>query len=130
MSRTHYVLVAAPWALLAVYGALALLTEPDPRGYGTHEQLGFGACLFRDWLGGPCPTCGVTTSASHLARGDLLEAWRAQPLGVLLAVAAIAGLPAMIALHRRGIDVGQWLLRYGAGAWAAAVVIVTTCWLL
>lgn len=130
MSRSHYLVLAAPWVLLLVYCALAFLTTPDPRGYGTHEQLGFGACLFRDWLDGPCPTCGVTTSASHLAHGELRAAWHTQPLGVLLGVAAALCVPLFAACHRRRVDLGQWLLRHGARAWACAAVVVAACWLL
>lgn len=130
MSRAHYFLVAAPWALLLVFGLLALLTTPDARGYGTHEQLGLGTCLFRDWLGGPCPTCGVTTSASHLAHGELRAAWVTQPLGVLLGAAAALGVPFTWALHRRRVDLGLWWMRHGARAWAFLAVVVALCWLV
>lgn len=130
MSRSHYLVLAAPWALLVIYGALAVYTSPDPRGYGTHEQLGLGVCLFRDWLGGPCPTCGVTTSASHMAHGELRAAWGTQPLGVLLGVAAAVGVPLTLVLHCRGVDLGLWLMRHGAKVWSATAVIVAACWLL
>ncbi len=130
MTRLHYVVLAAPWLLLAVYVVLGLATEPDPRGYGTHEQLGLGVCLFRDWLGGPCPTCGVTTSGSHLAHGDVAAAWSTQPLGVVLAVFALTGLPATFAAHRRGLDLGVAALRHGGKLWMTVSVLVAACWLL
>lgn len=130
MSRTHYVILAVPWVLLLGYAALGVLTTPDPRGYGTHEQLGFSACLFRDWLQGPCPTCGVTTSASHLAHGELRAAWMTQPLGVLLGGIATAGIPMTLLWHGRGVDLGRWFFRHGARVWATIAVTVAACWLL
>jgi hypothetical protein len=130
MSRTHYLLVATPWVLLLVFAALAVWTTPDPRGYGTHEQLGLGVCQFRDWLGAPCPTCGVTTSASHLAHGELRAAWMTQPLGVLLGASAVAGVPLTLVFQSRRVDLGQWFLRYGARVWATIAVTVAACWLL
>lgn len=129
MSRGHYGLVLAPWVVLAIYVGLAVWTTPDARGYGTHEQLGLGACVFRDWLGAPCPTCGVTTSASHLVHGGLRAAWMTQPLGVLLGAAAAAGVPITMLCHQRRLDLGQWWLRHGAKIWSALAVVVTACWL-
>lgn len=60
-------------SLLAGLLLLATSVQPDPRGYGTHEQLGMKPCAFRAILNIPCPTCGGTTSFAHFVRGD----WRA-----------------------------------------------------
>jgi hypothetical protein len=57
--------------------ALARLLSPDPRGYGTHLQLGLPACGFLALTGLPCPACGLTTCFAHLARGQLALAVRA-----------------------------------------------------
>lgn len=82
-------------------GFLWFLLEltPDPRGHGTHEQLGMAAC---GWAaqGTPCPTCRVTTAATHLVQLHLLDAIRTQPFG-----AALAGF-------------GLWLA--GVAAWCLA----------
>ncbi|MEM8713627.1 MAG: DUF2752 domain-containing protein [Planctomycetota bacterium] len=129
-SLNRLLFFALPWLGLVAALALGFLTEPDPRGYGTHEQLGFGPCGFREWFGGPCPTCGVTTSVSHAAHGAWMEAWRTQPLGVILIVGcAIAGPGALIA-RLRGVDVEGLVARRGAEAWALFVVVATTCWLV
>jgi hypothetical protein len=37
-------------------------------------------CWFRRLTGLPCPTCGATRSALSLAHGDLMAAWRHNPL--------------------------------------------------
>jgi hypothetical protein len=61
--------------LASLFGGLlfvATSVRPDPRGYGTHEQLGLAPCGFRTLFHIPCPTCGGTTSFAHFVRGE----WR------------------------------------------------------
>lgn len=77
-----------------VLGGLALLItahrlDPDPRGFGTHEQLGQAPCGYLLRHGIPCPTCGMTTSFAHFANLDIAAAIRAQPLGALLFVVVV-----------------------------------------
>ncbi|MFO0974112.1 MAG: DUF2752 domain-containing protein [Phycisphaerae bacterium] len=74
-------------ALLAVGAWL----RPDPRGYGTHEQLGALPCGFFIVTGIPCPTCGMTTAFSNLVHGHVLAAVHAQPSGAVLAVLTVCG---------------------------------------
>jgi len=62
--------------------------SPDPRGVGTHTQLGLAPCQFEARLGIPCPTCGMTTSFAHFVRGQLLASLYVQPFGPVLALAA------------------------------------------
>lgn len=77
-------------AALGLGGLLALASrlEPDPRGFGTHEQLGLQPCAFAVLTGRLCPTCGMTTSFAWIARGRPREAWRVNPAGCLLALAS------------------------------------------
>ncbi len=65
-------------------GALAPL-QPDARGHGTHEQLGWDACGWPIQYGIPCPTCGCTTAACLLVHGRVFAALAAQPFGAVLA---------------------------------------------
>jgi hypothetical protein len=81
---TRWLLVAAAVGLMGLL-VLARALEPDPRGYGTHTQLGLGPCAFATLTGHPCPTCGMTTSWAHFTRGDFGQAWRASPAGCLFA---------------------------------------------
>jgi Protein of unknown function (DUF2752) len=87
-------------SLLSVLGlgliagfCLAATLQPDPRGYGTHRQLGLPPCTVRLLLGIPCPSCGMTTSFAHLMRGQVADALRANPAGLLLALACAALVP-------------------------------------
>lgn len=85
------------WALfwLLLTGGLlviAAMLNPDPRGHGTHEQLGIGKfklapCGMYLSTGYPCPTCGMTTAFSYTMHGNWVRAAAAQPSGFLLALA-------------------------------------------
>lgn len=70
--------------------AIAFSLAPDARGYGTHERLGLPPCGLMLWTGVPCPSCGMTTSFSRAVRLDVGGAARAQPLGLVLALATAA----------------------------------------
>ena len=73
-------------ALFLIVGfGIAGLLNPDPRGYGTHQQLGMPPCTFRFLFGRPCPGCGMTTCFAYFVRGQMLEAMRANLAGVVLA---------------------------------------------
>jgi hypothetical protein len=80
-------LVVVGGILLCLLAAAALL-QPDPRGFGTHQQFGLEPCTIRASWGIPCPACGMTTSWSHLLHGQFLAAVSANSGGVLLAIAA------------------------------------------
>ena len=75
--------------LAGLLGGLLLLAtsvRPDPRGFGTHEQLGLAPCAFRVLLNLPCPTCGGTTSFAHFVRGHWSEAFHANPAAFAFAL--------------------------------------------
>jgi len=72
--------------------AVAAGIQPDPAGYGSHAQLGLAPCLMPMLYGYPCPTCGLTTSASLAVRGRVFAAFQAQPVGIALVLSAAAGL--------------------------------------
>ncbi len=83
-------------ALGAVGIALLLMArnlEPDPRGFGTHEQLGLTPCYFQESTGHVCPTCGCTTAWAHALRAEFSQAVRTNLGGTLLCVAVVIGSP-------------------------------------
>lgn len=101
----------APWAdrafaaVVAVaasvcFGALVRI-QPDPRGHGTHEQLGLDVCGWPIVYGIPCPTCGCTTAACLLVHGRILDAFVTQPFGAAVAaVGLLVGVHATLCLLR------------------------------
>lgn len=96
---------AAGIVVLAVFG-LAGWLEPDPRGFGTHQQLGLPGCSFRMLTGISCPHCGMTTSFAWLVRGDLPASIRANPGGILLA----GGMSAVLVWCFLVSYLGRWWL--------------------
>ena len=122
-SGSHLLVLGLILGLLGVMVLLALVAEPDPRGFGTHEQLGLWPCRMKQWTGLPCPGCGVTTSVTHAVQGRPLESLRVQPLGLLVALAlpplALWGL----LVHRRGGDLYA-LLTESSFPWIRLTLIV------
>jgi uncharacterized protein DUF2752 len=90
-------LVGIALGLLMVFAIAAWINPYDdlglPRQMGTHRQLGLPPCTFRDKLGMPCPSCGMTTSFAFLVRGDLWNSLRANAVGTLLALVCLAFVP-------------------------------------
>ena len=66
-------------AVLLIAGWLT----PNPAGVETHRQLGLPQCGLLRMTGVPCMTCGMTTSFSHLAHGDLWQSLVTQPAGTV-----------------------------------------------
>jgi Protein of unknown function (DUF2752) len=93
--RISLALVAV--GLMTVFGIARWLNPRDengnPRRMETHRQLGLPPCTFYYVTGLPCPSCGMTTSFSHLAHGDLLNSLKANAMGTLLAITALAAIP-------------------------------------
>ena len=70
---------------------LAAYLPPSPSGMGTHQEgLGLPPCNFLRTTGLPCPSCGMTTSFSWFAKGNLLASAYVQPMGTILALLAAA----------------------------------------
>ncbi|MCK6502347.1 DUF2752 domain-containing protein [Myxococcota bacterium] len=67
--------------------AVARWLSPDPSGMGTHRQLGLGGCAMLTGTGVPCPMCGMTTTFSHMAHLQPVQALFNQPFGVALFLA-------------------------------------------
>lgn len=82
-ARQQWVLAGLTLACLLVVG-VALAVEPDSRGYGTHEAIGFPPCGMMFLTEVPCPSCGMTTAFAHAARLQIGSAARAHPCGLVL----------------------------------------------
>lgn len=105
---------AARWVALGVFvGCTALLgvaawLKPDPRGFGTHEQLGSAPCGMLILTGYPCPTCGMTTAFSHFVRLQWFQSFLTQPAGFVLALATLC----FAVLAGRTLVLGRWPRRF------------------
>ncbi|MEQ8209683.1 MAG: DUF2752 domain-containing protein [Lacipirellulaceae bacterium] len=92
--------------LLAALLVMASRLAPDPRGFGTHEQLGLSPCWIHQRTGITCPSCGMTTAWAHALAGQILPAIQSNLGGTLLCVVALVVAP-WLALSA---IVGRWLL--------------------
>ena len=81
---------------------LASQLRPDPRGWGTHEQLGLPPCSFLAVIGKRCPACGMTTAWAHATHARLADALRANAAGTLLAAVALVVAPGALIVAARG----------------------------
>jgi hypothetical protein len=106
-SLPQRLLVLLAGLILLALLAVAAWLPPDPRGLGTHQGLGLPPCSFRQMTGLRCPSCGMTTSWSHLMRGQLLSSVKANASGMLLGVLAILLTPWVLGSAIRG----RWLIR-------------------
>ncbi|WP_437187692.1 DUF2752 domain-containing protein [Planctomicrobium sp. SH668] len=99
LQRTVLVLVS-----LGVLGtfALSLTITPDPRGFGSHQQLGLPPCLFQMLFGIPCPGCGGTTSFAHFVRGEWMSSLRAHPAAFVGCLAGLLFVPWAIGSSIKG----------------------------
>jgi len=88
--RFDRLLMACAAAGIAGVLLLARWLHADPRGFGTHEQLGFPPCLTRHYLDIPCPFCGMTTAFALMAHGRFVDAFLTQPAGAAAFVVALA----------------------------------------
>jgi hypothetical protein len=123
----------SPWATRAIWWALAVVAlsviavaralEPDPRGFGTHTQLGLPPCGFAQLTGLGCPSCGLTTSFAHMARGQLAEGWSAHALGPLLFALLAACVPLGVVAGTRGWPISVTLQRLRARLLAVIIAV-------
>lgn len=120
---------------VAVTG-VALLLTPNPRGHGTHHQLGLPPCAAPTLYKRLCPGCGLTTSFTSLVHGDLGAALKANAFGPILyatfTVTALICAYAYLRKRRWNTD-GKWFTwsmvgLVGAyvtfGLWRMATVVV------
>ena len=112
------------FGLLTLF-AIAWTLEPNPRGWGTHQQLGFPPCSLEVLLDIRCPACGMTTAWAHLIRGQLVDSFHANCGGALLAIVSMVVAPWMLI---SGL-VGRWIVRppneWVVVAVAVAILLVT-----
>ncbi len=120
--------------LLAGLVVLAMLSvayclQPAAIGLGTHQQLGLPPCTFVALYGIRCPSCGMTTSWSLLMHGRWLDSAQTNAGGFLLAVIAIAYLPASCYFFMVGrASRGGWFSLSLATGLVVAMLLAVAQW--
>lgn len=89
--RKRLCLLLVSALLLSGFG-LAAWIQPDPRGFGSHQQLHLPPCTFQSQFHLPCPACGMTTSFAHFVRGHWLQALRSSTTAFVLAIECLLAL--------------------------------------
>jgi Protein of unknown function (DUF2752) len=121
-------LIVSACVVATALGLAAWLT-PNTQGLGTHQQLGLPPCTMRLWAGMRCPSCGMTTSWAHLMHGDVMQAFRTNIGGALLALAALAYVPWGLVSGVRGrwwlVTPNEWIV---AAASIAVLIVTVTEW--
>ncbi|MCS6918909.1 MAG: DUF2752 domain-containing protein [Fimbriimonadales bacterium] len=110
--------------VLVMFGVGLYLT-PNAQGHGTHQQLGLPPCTIYFLTGRPCPSCGLTTSVSAILHGQLALAWRANPIGFVIVVAALA-----VALNSLYALLTGRSLRIEPSRFSLILVALLSIWLL
>lgn len=120
--------------LLAGLGTLAFLItarvlEPASQGWGTHQQLGLPPCTSIVLFDMRCPACGMTTSWALTTRGMWGEAIQVNAGGFMLALIAIAYLPASCYFFIKGRSSrGGWFSLSLAIILMVALAVATIQW--
>ena len=112
----------AVWAALAVLAlvtAAALLRQSGP---GVSWLPG---CLLHDLTGLHCPGCGMTRTAHASLHGRISEAFRLNPVGMVLLPLAGAGVGLEIAGWVRGRPLPIRLHLGVAGGWVILALVVS-----
>ena len=121
--------------LLAGCGVLGILVTarclvPDASGMGTHQQLGLPPCTSVVLFNAPCPACGMTTSWSLFTRGQFFAAVTTNAGGALLAIIALAYIPASCYFFTVGVaSRGEWFSFGLAMSLIVAIVAAVLQWL-
>lgn len=102
-----FFLFAIPTAVMIT----AMMLTPNPVGHGTHTQLGLPPCGFLMVTGLPCPGCGLTTCFTHMIRGEVVMACRANSFGVALFLVSFFTIPISATGFLRGWPVLETLDR-------------------
>jgi hypothetical protein len=97
------------------------------------DRLPFAICAFKALTGLPCPTCGSTRAAVHLARLDVASGVAMNPLFVagatLLVTWGLADLLLMTRGRALGIEVSPGLARV-LRAFAVAAIVANWAYLI
>ncbi len=90
------------------------------------DWLPLPRCMWRTWLGVPCPGCGLTRACLAIMRGEFAAAWALHPWAFLLVPAA--GWYALRPLWKRKAPAEPASPRRGVRVLPVAVMLVFSLW--
>jgi hypothetical protein len=112
---------------LALLAALLLIGA----GLGALHLCGVSLCVFRRLTGLPCLTCGASRAVALALRGDVPGALAQQPLAMVAAALAGAGLTAysILLVGLRRVARVKVAPREGRLLWAAGLALAALNWI-
>jgi hypothetical protein len=113
----------ALWVALGVLGltfAAFLLYQRGPSGLGAW----YPGCLFHRFTGLHCPGCGMTRAAYAALHGNFGQAFRMNPVGMILLPLACVGLSLELLGWVRGRPPAFRLDPGYKGSWTIAFVVI------
>ncbi len=120
--------------LSGLFAASLLITArvltPSPTGVGTHQQLGLPPCTSIILFNARCPACGMTTSWALFMRCEFAQAFHVNAGGALLALTALAFLPAScyFFVSGKGTRKERFSLALGSTLLLAMLIAVVQWW--
>lgn len=109
LSKTKYLIVSHAKYIVVLLAVFSI-----------YMLTGIG-CPIYNYLGVPCPTCGVTRALSGLLSGDLEQYFSMNPFAIPLVIAVVVG------VHLSAIHI-KW--RKCGILYIAVVTVVNFCWYL
>ncbi len=94
-ARGILIALTVPW-IAVITTAICLYpynADGEPLRLGTHQQLGLPPCSFKELVGIPCPSCGMTSSFSLLLHGDVVNSLKANFAGTVLVTFGLLFVP-------------------------------------
>ncbi len=107
--------IALGGAAVLAFGAFMLVSQGPQAAW-------LPGCMFHRATGLDCPGCGMTRAAHSALRGDLLAAFRFNPLGMVLLPPAMLGIGLEVVGWVRGKPL-PWTFRV-RGRWVWGIVAV------
>lgn len=116
-----------PWANRALAVALGLLVA-SLLAFALYQRgpagLGLPGCLFHRLTGLDCPGCGMTRAAHAALHGRWEDAFRFNPVGMILFPAAMMGIGMELIGWVRGKPLPLRIRIGGAWAWGIAGILL------
>lgn len=121
---------AVGWFIMAEAVAARIVLHADEAGIRVLGHPIGWVCAFRNRVGLPCPTCGLTRSLVLSLHGEIQRAWRVAPAGPVIAcgLLALAGALLWLGFAQAAGSVkmeagARWVIRYGMLVYTPVLIV-------